>query len=219
MATIVLVGCLGIPQASTNWNKAGTSDDQMRRDMMNCRQYGMQSAQANGVAGNLFVEAWIQQEANDCMRNLGYGQGVVSSGSSKTGMVAVMEIRNDIQKKQRALCENAELKNYYLKTSCLPLEMTRGQLSDKNKITPTQQLIIPKIRSAEDALNKEERTKLRMSGSTGGAVADFLELSIASQNKNIQDLDGGKVSWGEYNYRRKEIAVDINASISKLPSN
>jgi hypothetical protein len=42
------------------------------RDWMQCRQYGMQSAMANGLAGNIFVESWVLREAHNCMRGLGY---------------------------------------------------------------------------------------------------------------------------------------------------
>ena len=54
------------------WDKEGATVEQFRRDQMTCRQYGMQSAQANGLAGNLFVEMWISDEAGKCMNNLGY---------------------------------------------------------------------------------------------------------------------------------------------------
>jgi hypothetical protein len=54
------------------WYKSGATEDTARRDKMNCRQYGMQSAMANGLAGNLFVEVWIQDETAKCMRELGY---------------------------------------------------------------------------------------------------------------------------------------------------
>ena len=61
-----LGGCLALPSQKT-WYKSGATEEQFRRDMVSCRQYGMQSAQANGLAGNLFVEAWIQQQANECL--------------------------------------------------------------------------------------------------------------------------------------------------------
>lgn len=70
--TLMLTGCFPITPAPKSWYKSGMSNDQMRRDMMSCRQYGMQSAQANGLAGNMFVEGWIQQQANECMTGLGY---------------------------------------------------------------------------------------------------------------------------------------------------
>ena len=67
---LVIVGCVGM-QPKT-WYKAGATEETTRRDKMTCRQYGMQSAQAHGLAGNLFVESWIQEETEKCMRELGY---------------------------------------------------------------------------------------------------------------------------------------------------
>lgn len=72
ITTLILAGCFPITPAPKSWYKSGTTNDQMRRDMMTCRQYGMQSAQANGLSGNMFVEGWIQQQANECMTDLGY---------------------------------------------------------------------------------------------------------------------------------------------------
>lgn len=54
------------------WYKEGATDDQFRRDQMSCRQYGMQSAAANGLNGNMFVESFINKEANECLIGLGY---------------------------------------------------------------------------------------------------------------------------------------------------
>ena len=72
LVLVVLSGCAAVPPPPKNWYKDGVTDEQFRRDMMSCRQYGMQSAQANGLAGNMFVESWIQREANTCLTGLGY---------------------------------------------------------------------------------------------------------------------------------------------------
>jgi len=65
-----LAGCAtGQPKV---WNKPGATADQFGRDQLQCRQYGMQSAMANGLAGNLFVEIWVIQETERCLTNLGY---------------------------------------------------------------------------------------------------------------------------------------------------
>lgn len=69
-AMALMAGCAA-PQPKM-WTKAGGSEEQFRRDQLTCRQYGMQSATANGLAGNLFVEKWIQDETAKCLRNLGY---------------------------------------------------------------------------------------------------------------------------------------------------
>lgn len=70
LAVGLMAGCAA-PQPKV-WYKDGASIEQFRRDQIACRQYGMQSAQANGLSGNLFVELWISREAEGCMRGLGY---------------------------------------------------------------------------------------------------------------------------------------------------
>ena len=69
---IIFNGCAAVPPPPKTWYKEGTTQEQFRRDMIYCRQYGMQSAQSNGLSGNMFVEAWIQREANSCLTGLGY---------------------------------------------------------------------------------------------------------------------------------------------------
>lgn len=67
-----LTGCAA--QQPIVWDKPGATEEQFRRDSMSCRQYGMQSAMANGMSNNMFVEVWISREATNCMQNLGYTQ-------------------------------------------------------------------------------------------------------------------------------------------------
>ena len=67
---LVLSGCATQPQKVLY--KEGVSEDQVMRDNVSCRQYGMQSAQANGLTENMFVEIWIRKQATQCLRDLGY---------------------------------------------------------------------------------------------------------------------------------------------------
>jgi hypothetical protein len=69
---ILIAGCASNTQKV--WYKDGATEEQFRRDKMSCRQYGMQSAQANGLSGNIFVEKWINDEATKCLQDLGYQQ-------------------------------------------------------------------------------------------------------------------------------------------------
>jgi outer membrane biogenesis lipoprotein LolB len=70
VAAVSLTACAA--QQPRVWHKDGATEEQFRRDQMSCRQYGMQSAQANGLAGNMFVEVWISDETTKCLQNLGY---------------------------------------------------------------------------------------------------------------------------------------------------
>lgn len=81
IAVLLLAGC-ATPQPIV-WHKPGGTEEQFRRDVMSCRQYGMQSAQANGLSGNMFVEMWISREAEGCMRSLGYSTGAKPQDPAK----------------------------------------------------------------------------------------------------------------------------------------
>lgn len=66
----MIAGCAVQPPKI--WQKDGGTQEQFARDKLYCRQYGMQSATANGMANNMFVETWISREAGNCMQTLGY---------------------------------------------------------------------------------------------------------------------------------------------------
>lgn len=72
VAVALLSGC-ATPRPVV-WNKPGITDEQFRRDHMSCRQYGMQSATASGLNGNMFVEVWIRDETVKCLEGLGYSR-------------------------------------------------------------------------------------------------------------------------------------------------
>ena len=82
----VLTGCATAPQMQ--WVKHGSTQEEFRRDNLACRQYGMQSAMANGLAGNLFVESWIQREAANCLMGLGYTQQAIAQSADHIPSIA-----------------------------------------------------------------------------------------------------------------------------------
>lgn len=86
---LFLVGC--VAKAPKVWYKAGATDDQFRRDRLTCRQYGMQSAQANGLAGNLFVEVWVSDRTNECLQGLGYQESMATSTAPYSPPMAAPE--------------------------------------------------------------------------------------------------------------------------------
>ena len=208
-----LFGCLGLPSQKT-WYKSGATEEQFRRDMMSCRQYGMQSAQANGVAGNMFVEAWIQQQANECMSGLGYGL----TDANATPSSNLASARAEIQNKVKQICNAPENKEYYSKTACLSADITLEQMADPSRITAAQKPVLLKVRTAADALNKQDMKLAReMGGTAGNRIADIYDTYTVPQNdKNTLDLYNGRITWGEYNRKRKEITADGNAQFKKI---
>ena len=83
---VAVVGCAA--RQPKVWVKAGATDEQFRRDQLTCRQYGMQSAQANGLAGNLFVELWISDRTTECLQSLAYHEVAPASAPAPAQPIA-----------------------------------------------------------------------------------------------------------------------------------
>jgi len=84
-----VVGC--VATAPKVWLKAGATDEQFRRDRLTCRQYGMQSAQANGLSGNMFVEVWISDRTTECLQGLGYHEAASAQTAAYSPPIAAPE--------------------------------------------------------------------------------------------------------------------------------
>jgi hypothetical protein len=77
LATAIALSLILASCAKSIWVKPGATQEDFRRDSLACRQYGMQSAMANGLSGNMFVEGWIAKERDGCLRDLGWTETFV----------------------------------------------------------------------------------------------------------------------------------------------
>lgn len=72
IVAICISGCAVHEYRKTWVRRDMPNQETINRDNIMCRQYGMQSATANGMAGSMFIEPWIRRESENCMRGLGY---------------------------------------------------------------------------------------------------------------------------------------------------
>lgn len=71
----IVILALALPAcANTTLTKPGLTQDTFARDMLTCRQAGMQEAALGGLQGNPFVEITIRNAQLRCMQSLGYSQ-------------------------------------------------------------------------------------------------------------------------------------------------
>ncbi|TFF59290.1 MULTISPECIES: hypothetical protein [Comamonas] len=77
LLAVVAIALTGCATNQIMFEKPGATQEQFQRDRMTCRQMGMQSAMANGLAGNMFVEVWINDETTKCLKSIGYETRVV----------------------------------------------------------------------------------------------------------------------------------------------
>jgi hypothetical protein len=114
-------------------------------------------------------------------------------------------------------CANSEFKPYYEKTPCLANQINFQYVSDTSKITPTQKKVFLNLRSAID---ENQRERVRVDRETGfGWAADLMEQFLIPPNDaNNLDLLNGKITWGEYNTKRRDIFNNFMVEVKKAAS-
>lgn len=182
------------------WTKPGATADQFQRDKMNCRNYGMQSAMANGLAGNMFVEIWVSRETEACLQNLGY---MIQTPNS----TAVDSAYNDQIKSLDAavddLCNRPEYQPIVQRMPCgIGIKQpSMEMLTDKTKITKQQRVLFDKYNAERVSLVDQKKSLVRSSGSE--ASKSFLQKYETTIEPallmNKAELYEGKITWGQYN--------------------
>jgi len=177
---------------------------------------GAAAVQATGRSGLNLDQMFKEQELfNLCMASKRANNPSTQSNSSQSALDEVIKQTN---LRAENNCKKPELKEYYSKTGCNIPDINFEHLSDTSKITPSQRVAMQKARALADEINKEQRKAHRdYGGAMGNKIADLLDTKFAPQNdKNNLDLYTGKITWGEYNQRRKDIFANLIDAINRL---
>jgi hypothetical protein len=136
------------------------------------------------------------------------------------GQVNRQEQLNKLKQQTDSRCANAEFKAYYEKTPCIANQINFQYVSDTSKITPIQKKVFQNLRSSID---ENQRERISVDRATGfGWAADLMERFLIPPNDaNNLDLLNGKITWGEYNTKRRDIfnnfMVEVRSAGSKQP--
>lgn len=216
VTAISVLGLLGCAQ--NLWIKQNSTQGEFERDKYNCLQQSQQRvgiAQVNAYGGT----ATNTVQTNDmlfssCMNSKGWSlqnKDLVEAQASQN------QVRNN-EIKQRfdqissdilAMCGREELKDYYKKTACKAPDISFEQIADTTKITSLQKTSLIKQREHVASLEKAQDDVQRLRGEAGQKVISIAINFIRPENeKNNLDLYNGKITWGEYNKKRKEIFIE-----------
>lgn len=181
------------PYGGTAVNSVQTND-MLFGNCMNAKGWSLQNTKA--------LESQLQQqEANNSVV-----QAQIESDKSRINSMGI------------EMCANPELKAYYSKTACKVQDVTFEQLADSTKITAPQKAALVKQRAIVDKLQKEQAKAMRSTPSPNDKkVADLYESIIVTQGNQINlDLYNGKITWGEFNQKRKDILSNYQSAIKNV---
>ena len=196
---LLLNSCATQPQSV--WYKSGSSAQEFEMEKGQC------NAQAFSLAnGNLYQIAIIQ---NQCLQ--GKGWYLVDPNQIANANNALTTERNNNKKLVESICANAEFAPIYAKTACFSSNIEFKHMTDETKITAPQKAVFVKWREAIDSsIQQAANNESRLNGNAGKKLANYLLTTYKIENdKNNLDLYSGKITWGQYNSKRKEIQSKI----------
>lgn len=213
---LLLVASFGVVGCAQNlWVKPNASQGEFERDKYSCLQQAQQrvgAAQVNAYGGSAVnTVATNDILYSSCMNSKGWS---LQNKEAIQAQAAQNQVKNNELKQQYdayaanvvSMCARDELKEYYKKTACKAPDVSFEQIADSTKVTPSQKTALVKQREQVALLEKENDAIQRQRGSAGEKVMAISNSFVRPENeKNNLDLYNGKITWGEYNKRRKEI--------------
>lgn len=215
----VVVGVLTVAGCAQNlWIKPNAGQGEFERDRYACLQQSQQrvgAAQVNAYGGSAVnTVATNDMLFSTCMGSKGWS---LQNKEVVQAQAAQNQARNDDLKRQNdqivanaiAMCNKDELKEYYKKSACRAPDISFEQIADTTKITAAQKAALVKQREEVALIEKEQDSIQRQRGEPGLKIISVAtNFSRPENEKNNLDLYNGKITWGEYNKRRKEIFVE-----------
>ena len=212
-AILTIGGC-----AQNLWVKPNASQGEFERDRYTCLQQSQQrvgAAQVNAYGGSAVnTVATNDMLFSTCMGSKGWS---LQNKEVVQAQFAQNQARNDDLKRQNdqvlsnamTMCNREEFKEYYKKTACRASDVSFEQIADTTKITAAQKTALVKQRDEVALIEKEQDAIVRQRGDSGQKFISIATNFIRPENeKNNLDLYNEKISWGEYNKRRKEIYIE-----------
>jgi hypothetical protein len=214
-----LAGC-----AQPMWVKPGASQSDFSSDRYTCLQESQQriaAAQVNVYGGAAINRVQTNEQLfASCMNAHGWYLQRQAMGQQQAAQMQpnpLKEASDTFMAELTARCQEPELQPYFAKTSCNALDATLEQLTDSSTITEPQKIALQKNRSEYLEQSRKFIQALRQYGGQKGNAIASLREKIGDQGDAVMlDLYAGKITWGEYNRRRKELAVQGRDKMNEI---
>jgi len=207
VSTGLLAGC-----ANNVWVKPGSGVNDFNVDSGQC------NAQSYSVPfANVYQQAAVQ---NQCMQGKGWALRDKNAHEASVASVdsSWKSVKAKLAAETNALCNDPAYKLIYLKTSCLSSDITLEQMTDGSKITAQQKvpfIELRKILSSKSTAFFESAKNIH--GASGEKLQSlYLTTLLPETDKNNIDLYAGKITWGEWNQRRKEIGLKFQQASKNI---
>lgn len=124
-----------------------------------------------------------------------------------------------ITEEARASCQKPRFQPLYEKSACEPSSLTLTQLANGERIADSERLfLLELVQEWKDRAKRVARAYGSVGDKKGREISLLVERSADKTEKNALDLYERRITWGEFNRERKEIAASYREDFSRITS-
>jgi hypothetical protein len=142
-----------------------------------------------------------------------------SRDAPNQGSMDLFKLKNQQYiEKMNQVCGNELYKPFFAKTPCIEQQITFEELADKSKATEAEKKTIPLIDKEyqEATLLRADNYKNNIKPALLGIKLSDLKIQFrAEEQDNLMKLYDGKITWGQFNTKRKALATASKEAFDK----
>jgi hypothetical protein len=143
----------------------------------------------------------------------------VSDMPSEDTMARYKKKNEEIGEYVKTICNREDLKVYWDKTACKSSDLTILHLVDESKVTTTQKKILPLIdyeyKKFADMQIENYRDNIKPD-TLSTQLTEAGRRAWLQNQKNLQELYLGKITWGQYNTVRRDSSLSLREEVLRL---
>jgi len=218
---------MGCAHQKMLFDKPGLTSEEFNRDKYDCVQQS-RTSWAGGGTGSVGAAMIVMSKSNAdkqaqelfkmCMEARGYTSREVDDDEFERQKSSPLKIKTkQISQELNEKCAKAEFKPLFIKSACKARNISLEQLADITMISEVEKPVFSKYRSEGTDLNNQLLDAMRTDGqSKEKEFASVLEGVYAQLDKIALDLFEGRITWGQYNKKRKELYQGVKEEQSRI---
>ena len=207
MVSVLLAGCV---TNGGEWTKPGASLDDFNRDKYGCLQQSQQPS------SSLYVNRYGGYGNSGVITNGGlYGACMNARGWALMSISDTRAFNAEVAAAGASIRQACFSEDYSAlfsrKMACKPTETTENQMEDRSKISSTEKDQLAKwLALVVDNNAKVASLQRKYNPKSGEVLASDIESGTAEVQANVAQLSAGKITWGDFNKKRLNLAKRMN---------
>lgn len=223
IAVALIAGCAA--QQQTAWVRAWPGGNSLQQDSAQCDYETSAATQTTDYGFKTMFGQELDRAVrkNDlavqCMRAKGWTRVAIPHQGATTDAGPFAEAAKLLRAENEAMCIRPNLRPIFAKSACDAAQITQFQISDASTINDYEKALFSEWRTQVASLNLRANQATRTyAGPRGDRMASANEASNAKLDQASAALLAGQMTWGQFNFQRRDLSLSLKAETSAIAS-